>query len=139
MQQEKFAQLLTEGEIPDRWDQPYTEFFGKVKRDHLIGLEFSCGCVRFIEVKVYYMGPNFARDEEGYLRGGKYQFKWTYHFPDSQIDCGMVIADKYWPARMPVFRMRNIPYKHGYFDHHFREFARKQAQRTEEKPMVYLS
>lgn len=126
MSQEKFASILLSGEMPGEFFKQYAQFRSVIRADHLILLRFSCGCWRFMFCKATMRGP-LQREILGQMvPWGKVEHVWTYYFPTSQIECGNRVVDSAWlQQNLKVFPMR-VPYAHHYFDHIFRENAKKQ-------------
>jgi hypothetical protein len=126
--QESFFRQLANGDMPQKHYAEYQKFLGDVKGDHLICIQFSCGCWRFIENRALYQGRGYARVGTTVLTPtGKYTYRGEYLYPKTQIGCvnripQMEYIESWHRRKLQVFTMR-VPYTHGYADHYFRTRA----------------
>lgn len=129
MDQERFVSILMEQELPDPYFRLYAAFRGAVRGDHIILLRFSCKCWRFIEVSVAFRGPMTRLIMGQEVPYGRYEPTWRYLFPKTQTDCIIRgVTDEQsndWRKRKLKVHAISLPYKHHYFDHAFREAAKK--------------
>lgn len=120
MNQEDFFSQLIQGNMPARWAEQYGHFREHVIGDHLILLTFGCGCWRFIEVSVKYLGSMLGRSGIR-VPGQRAMHTLSYIFPHGNVECGAKLADPAWLKRnLKVFHIE-LGYNHGYADHVFRE------------------
>lgn len=130
--QQSFWKQITEGEMPEPHRQKYEEFRSLVPGDHLIHVIFSCNCWRFIEVRSLYRGRGMHALPGGRVlqKHDKYEYLWSYYYPQTKTQCGARVVDESWiRRRLKIFSFR-VGYKHDYADDIFRTRAEQEIKQT---------